>query len=53
MASATVRYSGHVSVTEDEMLFLLKTIDALEEIGASAQADAIRQLTLQLTRERP
>jgi len=53
MANGTILYSVALIITEEELLFYIKTADALEEIGASEQADAIRQITLNAQRYKP
>lgn len=45
MARGTTYYDTAIRITEDELLFLIKTADALDEIGATEQANAIRDLT--------
>lgn len=52
MANGTTLYSGHVAIAEEDLLLLIKTADALDEIGATPQAQAIRHITSQLTRTR-
>ena len=52
MAKSTTLYEGFVIVTEEELLFLIKTADSLDEIGATEQAFAIRNVTQFLSRRR-
>lgn len=49
MGNATTRYRANFWITEDELLFLIKIADSLDEIGAIEQADAIRSITEQFT----
>lgn len=49
MAKDMKRFRADFWITEDELLFLIKTADALDEIGAIEQADAIRSITEQFT----
>lgn len=52
MANGTTSYNATVHLPEDDLLLLIKTADALEEIGATVQAEVIRKVTQQFTRTR-
>jgi len=52
MASATILYDAVIYLEEEKLLFLIETADALDEIGAKAQADAIREITSSFQRIR-
>lgn len=44
------RYSALIVLTEEDVLFLILIADALDEIGAQAQAEAIRAVTSKFER---
>lgn len=46
MVNATQVYSAHVLLTSEEVDFLTEIAAALDEIGASEQADAISTICL-------
>lgn len=50
MVKSTVLYEGTVILKEEDFLFLIKTADCLDEIGATEQAIAIRNVTQFLSR---
>ena len=50
MGKNTTLYEGTVVLKEEQLLFLIKTADALDEIGATEQAEAIRYITQFLSR---
>lgn len=52
MENATISYRAVVDLPEDDLLLLLQTADALDEIGAMEQAKVIRLVTSQFTRAR-
>ena len=53
MANVTTSYKAEIVIKEEELLFLIQTADALDEIGATEQALAIRNLTQHFSRIRP
>ena len=50
MASGMICYKAGIVLTEEEMLLLIKTGDALDEIGAQPQAEIIMKLCQLFTR---
>ena len=50
MGKNTTLYEGTVVLKVEQLLFLIKTADALDEIGATEQAEAIRYITQFLSR---
>ena len=52
MAKSTTLYEAFLIITEEELLFLIKTADSLDEIGATEQALAIRNVTQFFSRRR-
>lgn len=50
MANAMPIYRAEIYMAEDDLLLLIKTADALDEIGAIELANIVRQCTQQFTR---
>lgn len=52
MVNGTTSYKAHIILTEEEMLDLIRTADALDEIGAQFQCELLRKLIQHFSRVR-
>ena len=53
MGNVTISYKAEIYMLEDDLLLLIKTADALDEIGAIEQANVVRQCIQKFTRVYP
>lgn len=49
MGHVMPNYSATIILTEEDLLFLIKTADALDEIGAQEQAGLLTKIAQQFT----